>query len=138
METLSEHIDVEVHFYDVDSIHMLWHGNYVKYLEQAREAFGRKYGISYMDVYAAGYTIPIVDLHIRYWHIARFEDHLTVEIRYVPCKSAKIIYEYTIYNRADRSIVAEAQTTQLFMTKDGEFEVSVPDFYREWKKKMAV
>ena len=91
MDALTASIEVEVHFYDVDSINMVWHGHYVKYLEQAREAFGRQYGIAYLDVYAAGYTTPIVDMHIRYKQIAHFEDKLRVEIRYVPCRSAKII-----------------------------------------------
>lgn len=137
MDALTASIEVEVHFYDVDSINMVWHGHYVKYLEQAREAFGRQYGIAYLDVYAAGYTTPIVDMHIRYKQIAHFEDKLRVEIRYVPCRSAKIIYDYTIFNQADGSVVAEAQTTQLFMTREGTFEVSSPDFYREWREKVG-
>ncbi len=138
MDTLTASIEVEVHFYDVDSINMVWHGHYVKYLEQAREAFGRQYGMAYLDVYAAGYTTPIVDMHIRYKQIAHFEDKLRVEIRYVPCRSAKIIYDYTIFNQADGSVVAEAQTTQLFMTREGAFEVSAPDFYREWQERNGV
>ena len=138
MDTLTASIEVEVHFYDVDSINMVWHGHYVKYLEQAREAFGRQYGMAYLDVYAAGYTTPIVDMHIRYKQIAHFEDKLRVEIRYVPCRSAKIIYDYTIFNQADGSVVAEAQTTQLFMTREGAFEVSAPDFYREWMERQGV
>ena len=138
MDTLTASIEVEVHFYDVDSINMVWHGHYVKYLEQAREAFGRQYGMAYLDVYAAGYTTPIVDMHIRYKQIAHFEDKLRVEIRYVPCRSAKIIYDYTIFNQADGSVVAEAQTTQLFMTREGAFEVSAPDFYREWRERNGV
>ena len=138
MDALTASIEVEVHFYDVDSINMVWHGHYVKYLEQAREAFGHQYGMAYLDVYAAGYTTPIVDMHIRYKQIAHFEDKLRVEICYVPCRSAKIIYDYTIFNQADGSVVAEAQTTQLFMTHEGVFEVSAPDFYREWQERNGV
>lgn len=134
--TLSVRTEVDIHFYDVDSIRMVWHGNYVKYLENGREAFGQKYGMPYMEVYKKGYVTPIVDMHIQYKHMARFEDTLIVETRYVPCRSAKIIYEYTIYNKSDMTVVAEAQTTQLFMTTDGVFEVSTPDFYREWKEKV--
>ncbi|MGN6981510.1 acyl-CoA thioesterase, partial [Neisseria sp. P0009.S007] len=29
----------EVPFFDVDAMHIVWHGNYVKYLETARCAF---------------------------------------------------------------------------------------------------
>ena len=135
---LSETIPVNIHFYDVDSLNIVWHGNYVKYLENSREAFGRKYGIGYMDIYNSGFVTPIADMHIRYLNMITFEDKLLVEIRYVPCRSAKLLFDYTIYKQSDNSVVAEASTIQLFMTKEGIFELSAPDFYRNWKKKWNV
>ena len=41
---LSETVRVQVRFSEVDSIKMVWHGHYMTYMEDAREAFGRKYG----------------------------------------------------------------------------------------------
>lgn len=127
--------EVEIHFYDVDSIDMVWHGNYVKYLENGREAFGKKFGIGYLDIYNLGYVTPIVELQIRYKNSVKFDETLIVETTYVPARSAKLIFDYVIYRKSDKTIVAEASTTQLFMTRAGEFEVSTPDFYREWKKR---
>lgn len=135
---LSETTIIDVHFYDVDSLSIVWHGNYVKYLENGREAFGKKYGIGYMDIYGSGFVTPIVDLHVRYLNMVAFEESLIVETRYVPCKSAKLIFDYTIYKKSDMTVAAEATTIQLFMTKDGVFELSSPDFYREWKRKWDV
>lgn len=136
--TLSEKTEVDIHFYDVDSVKIVWHGNYLKYLENGREAFGKKYGIGYMDIYGQGYVTPIVDIHVRYLNPVVYEETLVVETCYVPSKAAKLIFKYTIYRKKDMSVVAEAETTQLFMTKDGIFEVSTPDFYREWKSKWNV
>ena len=48
---LSETVRVQVRFSEVDSIKMVWHGNYITYMEDAREAFGRKYGLEYMYIY---------------------------------------------------------------------------------------
>ena len=45
MATLSTTIRVQVRFSEVDAIRMVWHGNYVRYMEDAREAFGREYGL---------------------------------------------------------------------------------------------
>ncbi|MDR2038541.1 MAG: acyl-CoA thioesterase [Bacteroidales bacterium] len=135
---LSETTKINIHFYDVDSINMVWHGNYVKYLENGREAFGKKFGIGYMDVYNNGYVTPIVDLHIRYMNMISYEEVLVVETTYVPCNSAKMIFDYTIYKESDMSVVLKASTIQLFMTRDGIFEVSAPDFYRKWKKQWNV
>ncbi|MDR0385704.1 MAG: acyl-CoA thioesterase [Prevotellaceae bacterium] len=135
---LSEIIKINIHFYDVDSVKIVWHGNYLKYLENGREAFGKKYGIAYMDVYRQGYVTPIVDLHIRYLSMVAYEETLVVKTVYVPSKSAKMIFHYTIYRESDMSVVVEADTTQLFMSKDGVFEVSAPSFFREWRQKWNV
>ena len=52
----------KVRFSEVDSMHVVWHGEYVRYLEDGREAFGREFpGIGYLDFYRNGYTAPIVD-----------------------------------------------------------------------------
>lgn len=135
---LSERNEVDIHFYDVDSVKIVWHGNYLKYLENGREAFGKKYGIGYMDIYDQGFVTPIFDIHVRYLNPAVYEETLIIETTYVPTKAAKLIFKYTIYRKKDMSVVAEAETTQLFMTKDGVFEVSSPDFYRDWKNKWNI
>lgn len=50
---ISETIRVRVRFSEIDPIKMVWHGNYVKYMEDAREAFGRRYGLGYQLISTA-------------------------------------------------------------------------------------
>ena len=134
-KSLSETTKVDIHFYDIDSVNIVWHGNYVKYLENGREAFGKKFGIEYMQIYDNGYIAPIVDLHVRYLNMTVLGETLIVKATYVPSKAAKLIFDYTIYREHDMAVVAEASTIQLFMTKEGIFETSSPGFYRKWKEK---
>ena len=47
---LSESLIITVRFSETDPLGIVWHGNYIKYFEDGREAFGRKYRISYLDV----------------------------------------------------------------------------------------
>lgn len=137
-KTLSVNTEVDIHFYDIDSVNIVWHGNYLKYMENGREAFGEKYGIAYMDIYHQGYITPIADLQIKYLGMVILGEKLIVETTYVPTRASKLIFEYTIYKASDKSVVVKATTTQLFMTKEGVFEVSSPDFYREWQKQMEL
>ncbi|MDR1672218.1 MAG: acyl-CoA thioesterase [Bacteroidales bacterium] len=134
-ETLTASTEVVIHFYDIDSLNIVWHGNYVKYLENGREAFGKKFGFDYMDIYRNGYIAPILDLHVRYMNMMALGERLVVETRYVPCNAAKLMFDYTVYRQSDHTVAAEASTIQLFMTRDGILEVSAPAFYRQWKKK---
>ena len=41
---------LRVRFSEVDSMQIVWHGEYVRYFEDGREAFGREFaGLGYMD-----------------------------------------------------------------------------------------
>ena len=40
---LTESKQILIRFSEVDSMSIVWHGSYVQYFEDAREAFGRKY-----------------------------------------------------------------------------------------------
>ena len=55
-----------VRFSEVDSMNITWHGSYVSFFEDAREAFGKEYGIDYLTIFGNGYYAPLVDIHIEY------------------------------------------------------------------------
>lgn len=130
---LSLDYDFQVPFYDLDGIQMVWHGNYVKYMEDAREKFGAKYGFEYLHIFNSGYLAPVADMHIKYKNSARISELLNVKITYVPTRSAKMVFNYLITRKSDGAVIIEAQTTQLFVTRSGVFEASNPEFYAQWK-----
>lgn len=132
---LSETVRVLVRFSEVDSIKMVWHGHYVKYMEDAREAFGRKYGLEYMYIYANQYLAPVFDIKMRYHQTATVDDVLLVTITYRACKGAKLVFDYEIRKESDNSLVFSAESTQLFTNLQGELELSSPPFLEDWKRK---
>ncbi len=133
MLELVETVRIPVRFSEVDSIRVVWHGNYLKYMEDAREAFGRKYGLSYMQIVASGYYCPIYDYHVRFVHSATYDDVLLVTIKYKPSLGAKLCFDYEIRRERDGALVLKASTIQLFTSTDGVLEPSEPEFYRKWK-----
>jgi len=52
MDKLKASTEIEVRFSEVDSMNIVWHGAYSLYFEDAREAFGKKYGLGYLDILA--------------------------------------------------------------------------------------
>jgi len=56
----------DIRFSEVDSMGVVWHGNYAKYFEDAREEFGRKYDLEYLMMYDKGFFEPIVELSFKY------------------------------------------------------------------------
>lgn len=118
---------------------IVWHGNYLKYLEDGREAFGAKYGIGYMDIYKHGFAAPLVEIDIKYKKALRYGESVLIETRYVHDNAAKIIFSYTVVNaKKPDEVIATANSIQVFLDLQGELILTNPQFYQEWKQKYAV
>ena len=126
---------IEVRFNECDPLGIVWHGNYVQYLEDSREAFGKKYGLNYLDFYVKGFATPIVNMHIDYKRTLQYKDVAIVEATYRRTDAAKIIFDYIIRKEQTGEIVCKATTTQVFVTS-GTMELSLvcPDIYKTWKE----
>lgn len=131
--TLMHTIDVKVRFSELDPLHMVWHGNYVKYLEDARESWGMKYGLGYTDMYNNGFVAPLYDLQLHYRGIASINDLLKVTIVYCNTTGGRIAFHYEIRNAETNEQILTAESLQLFITADGLFYPAAPDFYQQWK-----
>lgn len=129
---------IKVRFSEVDSMQVVWHGEYIRYFEDGRESFGNRYGISYRQVYDNGYTIPIVDLTCQYKQSLTFGEEAIVETRFIQTSAAKILFDYVIYRASDETVVATGSTVQVFLNRKNELELLNPEFYLEWKKKCGI
>ncbi|MBR6749008.1 MAG: acyl-CoA thioesterase [Bacteroidaceae bacterium] len=129
---------IRVRFSEVDSMNVVWHGEYVRYFEDGRQAFGREYGIDYSDFIKYGYVAPIVDLKVQYKRSLTFSEEAIIETRYIACDTAKLIFDYIIYRAEDMSVAATGSSEQVFLNKNGEMELNSPLFYKEWKEKWQV
>lgn len=133
---ISFETDIKVRFGEVDSMGIVWHGNYVKYLEDAREAFGKKYELGYMDVYKKHkLLIPIVKVDIDYKNRLFYGDDSIMKISLIDTPASKLIFEYELIRKSDNAIIIRALTVQIFMSKTGELEFNIPPFFINWKKK---
>lgn len=124
-----------VRFSEVDSMQVVWHGEYVRYFEDGREAFGRKYpGIGYLDFYANGYTAPIVDMQLQYISPLTVNEVAVIETRFIDTPAAKLCFEYIIHRQSDGALVARGSSVQVFVDRDGNMCLNTPTFFDEWKK----
>ncbi len=132
---LVHRMTINIRFSEVDSMKVAWHGSYVKYLEDGRENFGRQYkGLGYNDYFESGFVTPVVNLNINYKQSLVYGDRAIIETRYIASEAAKIIFEYIIYRESDMAVMATAETTQVFVSLDGEMQFESPEFYLNWKK----
>lgn len=138
MKELKASHKFDIRFSEVDSMNIVWHGSYTLYFEDAREAFGKKYGLGYMTIFSNGYFAPLVELSFKYKKPLVYQMMPTIVIKYVPTEAAKIVFDYEIIDENDGSIVATGRSVQVFLDKNHQLVWENPEFYKKWKEKWKV
>ncbi len=136
--TLTDRKEITVRFSEVDSMRIVWHGNYLKYFEDGRESFGLKYSLGYLEVYKHHVMIPIVKINCDYKRPLVYGDVFIVETTFISTEAAKIVFEYTITRKHDSEVLASGSSTQVFLTPEGELLLTSPEFFTGWKRKWGV
>ncbi len=127
--------DIEIRFSDVDMMKVVWHGSYPLYLEDAREAFGAEYGLTYQGYIDNNYYAPIVDMRIEYKYPLRYGVKARIDIIYRPTEAAKIVFDYEIRGCDDGRLYCKARTIQVFMDMNYNLVLTNPDFFINWKNR---
>jgi acyl-CoA thioester hydrolase len=127
---LGTEIEVRVPFFDVDSMDVVWHGHYVKYLEMARCALLDELGHNYVQMKAAGYVWPVVDLQLRYVRAARFGQQLTVRAELIEWHNRLRIH-YLLSDTQTGERLTRASTVQVAVTLSGEMQLLSPGVFTD-------
>ena len=135
-KVLSEKTEISVRFNEADPLGIVWHGHYIRYFEDGREAFGGKYGLGYLDFYKQGFIVPIVSINCNYKRSLRYGERVVVETKYIPCDAAKMKFDYRLYNAGSGELVATGNSVQVFLSRDTSLlQLTNPPFFENWKSK---
>ena len=138
-KTLKHVTEISVKFSEVDSLGIVWHGHYVRYFEDGREAFGKAFGMDYLTVYNNQYVTPIVKIDCNYKQVLRYGDSVIIETEYVPGEAARLNFNYRLLNAATGEVVVTGSTVQVFLNRDSfALQLTNPPFFEEWKKKHSL
>ena len=126
--------EFDIRFSEVDSMQIVWHGSYALYFEDAREEFGRKFHLEYMRMYEFGFYAPLVEFKVNYKQPLKYQDKAKIVITFRNTESAKLIFDYEIYNTKTNVLCATGHTVQVFLDTNYQLLWTLPPFIREWKK----
>lgn len=135
---VSETIRVRVRFSEVDPIRMVWHGNYVKYMESARCALLNKLNYDYKAMEKDGYVWPVVQLGIKYIRPLRFMQKVRVEVSLVEYEIC-LKLQYRFIDMETGKVITKAESTQMAVQiKTGESCLGSPkEFVEKVRKYLA-
>ncbi|MBV9529406.1 YbgC/FadM family acyl-CoA thioesterase [Sphingomonas sp.] len=112
------HYALTVHFEDTDAAGVVYHANYIKFLERARSDMLRAAGADHLASHRDGLgTYVVAEVHIRYRRPARLGDDLLILSRMAGLNAASIVIQQRVMRGAE--LLAEASVTAAFLGPSG-------------------
>ena len=103
---------LKIPFHDLDPMNIVWHGNYIKYMEQARCDMFSKLNYTYDDMKDDLYVYPIAKMSTKFIKPAKFEQELVVKTELVEIEPGLVI-KYQIFDLQTNEKIFEAKTLQI-------------------------
>ncbi len=129
---ISASAELEVRFPEVDGQGVVWHGNYLRYLELGRDAVLALGGLRPSDVLRAGFAAPVVSCDIFYRAPLRLDDRARIEAELLWEGIPRLDFEYRVVRQQDGVLAAEGKTRQVLTDREGKLVLALPEFLRAW------
>jgi len=115
----SEHrFPCRVYFEDTDLSGVVYHANYLRFMERARSDMLRAAGIDQRGAHESGEGVyAITNLAIRYRAPARLDDDLLIVSRVMDTKAVSCVIQQRVMQGG--VLVAEAEVTAAFLSPEG-------------------
>jgi len=112
--------EATVEFFDVDSMRIVWHGNYLNYFELGRRVLLEKIGYDYNEMEKSGYSFPIIEISVKYLGSLRFKDRAIIKAVLLEYEN-RLRIQYEIRNALTGAVTTKGVSTQMaFELKTGE------------------
>jgi acyl-CoA thioester hydrolase len=123
--------EIQVSYADTDMMGVIYHGNYVKWLEFGRTQLIRDVGYDYLEMEQAGYYAPVYNLEITYKKSITLGDKVFVKTWIEENKGLRTVYGFEIINGKDE-LCAEGTTTHIVVDKNSFKPVQFKKVFPEW------
>ena len=128
---LSCEIEFVVDFFEVDSMKIVWHGNYINYFERARCALLSKIGYDYIEMEKSGYIYPVAEVKCKYVRSLKFGERCRAKAVLVEWENM-IKINFELYNAETGLLTTKGSVSQMCIDgKTGETQFVCPKCWTE-------
>jgi len=117
MESAVEH---RVNYSETDQQGVVYHANYLVWLDMARTEHLRHTGVTYKDMEAQGVFLAVTDVRIRYRRAARYDDLVRVRCWVRELASRRVIFGYAVERAGTAELLATAETALIALLSSPE------------------
>ncbi len=114
----------DVQFSDIDVVDIMWHGHYIRYMENARFAMFKTVGYGYEEMVAKDVIWPLIKIDIKYIRPIQMGDRIRINTRLVEMEH-RLVVDYMFYDN-DNNKICKACSHQMAIdvnTREAVYEV---------------
>lgn len=108
----------KINYYETDKMGVVHHSNYIRFLEEARCSWLESIDLSMELIEKMGFTIPTLEVNCKYKIHITSGDKIIINLEISEFNGVRMTVKYTIVNKENDSIVAEAYTKHCFTDKN--------------------
>jgi acyl-CoA thioester hydrolase len=114
---ITSRVQVTVRYAETDMMGVVYHGNYLPWFEVGRTTMLKEVGVSYRQLEAEGYRLPVLEVSAKYLRPALYDDTITIvtTMREKPVLRIRLAYEVF---RGDE-LLATGETVHAFIDLQG-------------------
>lgn len=120
--------EIQVRYAETDMMGIVYHANYLPWLEIGRTQLLREKGLPYKEIEEHGLFLPVLEVNIKYKRPAKYDDVITIVTRLADKPFVKIRMDYEV--KRGEELLATASTLHAFMNREGQ-AVRAPGFFKE-------
>jgi len=126
--------EIEVRYAETDQMGVVYHANYLVWMEIGRTKLIEDIGFTYAGLEAEGYVSPVTDLSIQYKSAMKYGQKVIVQTWVESHERLRTVYGYNIV-KEDGTIAATAKSEHVVVKKDTFRPVLLRKIAPEWDAK---
>jgi acyl-CoA thioester hydrolase len=99
-----------VRYAETDQMGVVYHGNYLVYMEEGRTLMMESLGLPYAELERRGFGLVVRKAALRFRAPARYGETLRVRTRIERIGGASIAFEYTVSRDGENQVLCEGST----------------------------
>ena len=109
---------LRVRYAETDQMGVVYHANYLVWMEVGRVEYCRASGMRYRDLEAEGVLLAVVEVHCRYLSPALYDEEVIVSTGIEEATPRAVRFAYRISSGDDGRLLAEGSTKHVFCGRD--------------------
>lgn len=109
---------IRVRYEETDKMGVVYHSNYFIWFEVGRTEMIRGLGISYKDMEAMGFLLPVLDATCSYKNSALYDDEVVIKTRLSYYNGLKMEFTYEAVRAIDQKLLALGNTKHVWIDRD--------------------